>query len=101
MRRLEDQPEGVPQPIPTERNYNLPRPKLERLAGDIVPFPKEVGSGSIARQLQQSDPMRSMAGQHSIKTSPKPLDLMNIFRFPGGQEMGQNELLNWIIRNIA
>jgi hypothetical protein len=56
-----------------------------QVAGDVVPFPREVGLGSIARQLQ-GDPMRSMAGQHTIDTTPH-LDLLNILGYPSGQQI--------------
>jgi hypothetical protein len=62
----------------------------QQLAGDVVNMPLMTQMGSIDRQMS-TDPMRSMAGQHSIATSggaQSPyLDLLNILAFPGGQSM--------------
>jgi hypothetical protein len=61
-----------------------------QLAGDVVNMPLMRQMGSIDRQMS-TDPMRTMAGQHSIGTlggreSPY-LDLLNILAFPGGGSM--------------
>lgn len=61
-----------------------------QLAGDIVRMPTETMRDSVWRQLS-TDPMRTMAGQHSIGTlggreSPY-LDLLNVLSFPGGGSM--------------
>jgi hypothetical protein len=62
----------------------------QQLAGDVVNMPLMTQMGSIDRQMS-TDPMRSMAGQHSIATSggqQSPyLDLLNILAFPGGGSM--------------